>query len=389
MNRLPSSLFGFLLALLAPALATVLHVPDVQVYGVMPGVVWPAFTWANLRDEHYTADATQVFEQHMGLRGVYTYLGNSLRLHMLGETRPSYGPQVGKHGVIYHSEDLIFHSQRKAKLPSTADIQNVVHQVADLQRVLSARGQALVPVLTPGKGALYPHDMHDAQTFPVGANTRRESDVWVYDALRDALASEHVAYVDARARLTDGTFPVEQVWGREARHWTHFGACLIVRDVRVKYTQIAHKELPDYPCVLDQTRPQDMLHSDYDLWRLMNVWGHSPHANHEPNVVHPGIGDGAAGPSLFTIGTSFFETIAWDAVYSQAFKRVQMNYYNRRIFRVYPDGEELVVQPHTEAWRSATQGHDLYVLDMFEVYFPGTYLKDFVTEFGQDLGAQP
>ena len=386
----PLSWIGFGAVILAPLFAMLCRAPDMQIFGVMPGVTWPELSWRNVASEHYAHTATDVFEQHMGLRGVYTHLGNSVRYHAFGETRPSYGPQVGQGGVLFHSEDLIFYSQKKALLPSTNELNENVKTLAKLQRDLAQRGQALVPVLTPGKAALYPSQMKPSQRLDSArADGRPESDVWVYDALTSALEAAGVRYVDARALLTRGPYPVERVWGREGRHWTHFGACIVVRDVRVKYTEVTQKPLADYPCVLDASSSQDMLHSDYDLLRLMNVWGVPPHSASEPNVVHPGIGAGATGPSLFTIGTSFFETLAWDAAYSQSFRSVQMNYYNRRIFHVFPEGEALVALPHSEAWRAATHGKDLYVLDMFEVYFPGAYMKEFLTEFGADMGPPP
>lgn len=386
MARLPSALFGFGVAIAAPLVALALHAPDVHAFGVMPGAAWPALNWKTLTSEHYAHDATEAFEREMGLRGLYTYLGNTARFKLLGETRATYGAQVGLRGVLYHSEDLVFHSRLASQLPSANEVQEVVASIAQLQRRLAERGQALVPVLTPGKAALYPHDMGARWQLPVGSP--RPADTMVYDTLRAALAEQHVQYVDARALLTNGKYPVEVMWAREARHWTHFGGCLVVQEVRVHYTKLTAKPLRDYPCDMVAHPRSGILHDDYDLLRLVNAWGVPIYSPTEPDVNHPWDLPNPGGPSLMTVGTSFFGTLAWDATMSQEFGPVHMNYYNNVVFPL-PKGDEVRAPAHTDAWRAVTHKKDLYILDMFEVYFPGAYLKAFVKELGDELGPLP
>lgn len=388
MNRpkFPLSLLGFGVAALLPGLAMLFGAPDVQIFGVMRHPDWPTLSWASLSEDRYAHEATEAFESKFGFRGAATYIDNTLRLKLLGETKPSYGPQRGKEEVLYHSEDLVFFSKYDDQLPSKEEVGAVAHDIGALQRMLAKRGQALVPVLVPGKGALYPAQVSDAWKFPVGEP--RPADVRVYDTLRAALADEQVQYVDARALLLSPEHPIERMWGREARHWTHFGGCLTMQRVRDVYTALVGTKLADYPCQLKEHERDGILHDDYDLLRLVNAWNVPMYSPTEPDVFRQWDAPPTPGPSVMTIGTSFFGTLAWDATVSQQFGPVHMNYYNKQMFAL-PKGEGKSFKAHTDEWRASVHGKQLYILDMFEVYFPGAYLKEFVKELSEEPGPPP
>ena len=166
--QIPFSLSLFSLVALAPLLATWAHVEDERLWGSLKNAEWPAIRWSALRSGEFAEQYTDAFESHLGLRGWATYADNTARRKLLGASKPSADAQLGEEGVLYHLDDLVHFSKRRAQLPSTEDIASTLDTLASLQRRMASRGQALIPVLVPGKGSLYPSQVPRGYQFPFG-----------------------------------------------------------------------------------------------------------------------------------------------------------------------------------------------------------------------------
>jgi hypothetical protein len=360
--------------------------------GVTMAAPVPPLTLDAVTSERYQHGVTAWFERNLGYKSPTVHIDNSILFHVFGETKPGASVKIGNDGVLFVEDDLYYAAKyAEGLLPTAAQIDAFAARLAALQARLGADHRALVPVIIPSKVAVHPGAVPDAYHRDVG--TPRPVDVLVYAELRRALDRHAVAYVDARALLTAPDLDPLLVWGRQARHWTHYAACLTMHEVAAVYRARTGRPLGDYPCVLGPPRPFDPFHPDYDLYRLLNVWGLAWAPEPPPDVEMPEPAPTAAEqPSVMIAGTSFVWQLVRDATRAGVFHAIYADYYHKTIF-IWPTSPRVVtrwllpangipLERGGAAWTDAAADRDLYVLDLFEGYL---LLGSYATEFLDDL----
>ncbi len=370
---------AFIAIMLAPLAAKRLGIADLPVYGALPPAPpRPQLTWSGLRDESYQTTYTAWFERHLGLRGYSTFVDNTVLYHVLDDTKPTAGIVVGDDDVLFLGDDLVyFNSTADAVAPGR--IARLATTIAEIQTRLAAEHRALVPIIVPSKTSIYPDKVPAGWTRDLGSP--RPTDDVVYHALRAALDARHVIYVDARDLLASSREPRAMLWPTTGRHWSQFGACLVLAEVGHRFTALTGRPL-DLACTprLVETSKD---HDDLDLALLLDAWwlsGPDQAIETEPQPARSG-----PRPSLMLAGTSFCWNLMRVALRSHQVD-ASLNYYDATLYL----GASLAksdLHATPTAWLDAVRGKDLYVIDLFEPYIgpPDSTIEQFPTELAREL----
>jgi hypothetical protein len=352
--------------------------------GVVATRARPTPSAASFVSEQFQKDFTAWFETRLGFKNYAVFADNSLLYHLFGETKHGARVVIGHDGVLYEMDDLWYYSRPASALPAPGTIDAYAAKLARLQAALAARGKAFVPVIIPSKTSVYRNEVPPGWVLPLGQP--RPTDDHVYGALVRALSAHGVRHVDAREMITTTLEPRALMWGPEARHWSEYAACLVMRDVFAHRAALLSMPPIDYPCPVTMTRTGPE-HVDLDLWRLLNVWGVS-RAAQVPSVASPSQLRGHR-PGILLVGSSFCWTLLREAERSGLFGELEMNYYNKT-FIAWPADVRVPAEPHTPAWREATFEKDVIVLDLFETYLfvPDGYSMQFVDQVGAALAGK-
>jgi hypothetical protein len=365
-----------------PLAVMALHLRDHEIFGALPPANKPALSLDRFRSEDYQKEFTAWFESRLGWKGNAIKTDNALLYHVFRDTKPGSAVAIGRRGVLFKDEDIAYYNKDGAQLPSHARLDEMARRIAALQALLRKYGRALVPVLVPSKTSLYRDEIKPEWTRAHGQP--RPTDRSVYRAMIAALDAHQVSYVDARALLTAPGIPREAVWGRFARHWSTYGACLTMQQVVRAYTSLTGKAVA-YECKLAHAR-RPPSHDDFDLWNLLNMWK-PPRINRVVAVVeHDPPLDGAVKPSVMCVGTSFCWNIMRDAAASLRFSAIHMDFYHNTLV-AWPENTSVPVQRGSKDLGDAFLGKDLYVLDLFETYLQpaNTYIDEFLDQVGTEL----
>jgi hypothetical protein len=352
----------------------------------------PQLDWSGLTSERFQIDFTKWFDDHIGYRGTSVRADNAILLHVFGETRPGSDVKLGKDGVLFQSDDLYFATKYRAGLtPTLEQMDAFAARLARVQATLRASHRALVPVLSPAKTAMFPDAIPPRWDRDVGSP--RPTETLVSDAFRAALDRHGVVYVDGFAVLTDPALDRALVWGRGARHWSHYGTCHVMARVAEAYRTLTERPIGAYPCQLEAVAVGPIWHSDYDLYRLLNTHAAPPRgpipimAAAPPSKVHR--------PATLIAGTSFIWMLVRDANRSRVFGHIHASYYAKTLFdwaedrstaTAWDEPKGVTLDPTTPRFREAMVGKDLYVLDLFEAYLiVGSYAADFLDQLEPTL----
>jgi hypothetical protein len=361
-----------------PFVAMKLHAGDHAIAGRLPPAPYPQRSFAALKNETFQRAYTDWFESKLGFKGYAIATDNSILFHLFHETKPGSAVKLGDDGVLFNDEDTAYYNKNGAWLPAPPRVDQLATKIAALQSQLRARGRALVPVLTPTKTTVYRDKIADQWRRPLGEP--RPSELTIYEAFRRALIAKHVEFVDARAMLLSGQLARDDVWRPYARHWSDYGACVVMKAVAARYAALTDRAPLPYDCTLAR-QEQPLTHDDFDLWRLLNIWSPPEPDRVEPVAIHSDHSPVAAPPNLLVIGTSFCWNLMRDAGKARVFGTVHMDYYDKTLVP-WPDGAWSQVQPGTPEWRRVFLGADLYVFDLFEGYLlspDDTYVDTFLS----------
>lgn len=348
------------------------------VNGALPREDWPRLRLAAVLDESFQRDATRSFESDGRLFGYQVYLDNTFLYRVFGETRVGARVRLGRDPrVLFIDEDIEYLNQRERNLPTAEDVDALAARIAHVQALFRARGQALVPVIGPAKTTVY-RDAVDPRWVRFATPTL--SDVVVYQGLVAAFAVHGVVYVDMRAELTSGAYARADLWAPSGRHWSDYAACLTLAQVVGQQARLLERAPMPYPCVLGH-RHANSGHDDFDLWRLLNVWGARPARFDIPFAVHEPVGPAVEPrPRALFIGTSFNYELVRDAAASHRFGAIHLHYYDTRMI-AWPEETSVPMVAGSPGWRAQLADSDLVVLDMMEVaVFSGqAYLDTFLS----------
>ena len=368
---------AYLAVLILPVALTVAGVTQF-VSGALPPDRRPAVRLGAILDESFQRGTTRWLENHRRLFGFPVYVDNSALYHLFGETRVGARVRLGRDPrVLFVDEDVEYLDLREHNLPTADAVDALAARIASVQARLRARGQALVPVIAPAKTSVY-RDQVDPRWLRFAGRT--PSDVEVYDRLTAALTAHGVAFVDMRAGLTRGAHPRAEVWAPTARHWSDFAACLTLAEVVGVRARLLDRPPTPYPCVLGHRRA-DRRHDDFDLWRILNVWGARPPTFDVPFAIHAPPAAGEARTAALFVGTSFNLALVRDAAASERFGAIHLHWYDSRMI-AWPEDVSVPTAAGAPAWRDQLVDSDLIVLDLMEaaLYSGHVYVDNFLTE---------
>ncbi len=348
----------YLAIAIMPYVATKLHWEDHPTWGRLPPSPRPHVTFQTVRDESYQKAYTTWFESKLGLKGYSIATDNSILYHVFGETKPGAPVLVGKHGVLFHMEDIGHYNKDGYWLPEPPRVATLADRIAAQQQRLRAEHRAFVPVIVPTKTAFYRDEIPALAKRSLG--DPRPSDTRIYEAFKRALDERHVLYVDARAMMLASDQPRDVLWGADARHWSHYTACLVMRDVAQRYTELSGHAMP-YSCALTYSA-SSIEQDDFDLLQLLNIWQLPALPPIVPAARHDPVQREAAPPSVLFVGTSFCWAILHDAELAGTFGAISLDYYDKTLIS-RPDDHRTPVEADTPRPQA-----DLIVLDLFEGY---------------------
>ncbi|MGN6108560.1 MAG: alginate O-acetyltransferase AlgX-related protein [Kofleriaceae bacterium] len=347
-----------------PVIAMLGELRDRRLDGAIPPAPRPSPTFSAIQREQFQHDFTAWFESSQGFRNYAIYLDNTALYHAFGETKPGSNVRIGGQGVLYERDDVTFFNKTAEMLPTDDQLDQLAAQLARVQQRLRERGQALVPVVVPSKTSVWRDAVPARWTRELGAT--RPSDL-LHGRLLAALATHQVAHVDALQILTTPGIPRERLWGADARHWSSYGACLVLHAIVELHRELAAASAPpEAPCGWELRRVR-RSHDDFDLLRLLNAWGVPRAAPLTPIALHTPPPPGTRTARAMFISTSFGWQLLREADASRRFSATWIDYYDKTLFG-YPAQIEFPVRAHEPLWRLAMMYDDLYVIELFEPY---------------------
>lgn len=344
-----------------PAIAMIFGWPDRPLTGALAPAPMPALSFEAVKTEKFQHETTKWFEQSLGYRNHAIVVDNTLTYHLFGETKFLARVIVGRDGVLFERDDINFLNKAalaQDKLDSVAD------KVALLQTRLRARGRAFVPLLVPSKTSIYGDAVPERWQLQFDGPRPADS---LSERVRKAFDRRNIIYVDAGDVLRSPSTPRHLMWGRQARHWSDLGACLVLREIGVRVAELTGAPL-DIPCAYTLGRVL-RSHDDYDLLRLLNVW-RAHHDKQTAIVSYPAPGS-APRPSLTFIGTSFEWQLVRVAQETRRFGEIFLAYYNWILYAVTRRIEVENAEVGSPLWRDGLAAPDIYVYELFETYLLG------------------
>jgi hypothetical protein len=368
-----------------PALALAFGIHGRALRGTFKPTPVPSLTLGAVLHERFQAGLVAWFEANLGFKGNSIAFDSALLYRVFRETKPGSPVRIGRDGVLFIDEDINYYNKHGDALPTVAHVDEVVTQIARLQRRFAAEHRALVPVLIPAKTSVWRDAVPDNWTLPLG--DPRPSDLAVYRAFQAALVRHGVTFVDARAMFEAAAAPRTQLWGSDARHWSSYGACLAMQEVTRDVAALTGHPMT-YECTPTTIRGLPS-HADFDLWALLNAWKVHTAVREIPAVTHAAPATTEWLPSALIIGTSFCWGLLRDAEDSKRFGKLDMNYYDQT-FVHWPENVQGPIVAGTAEWNATTLGKDVYILDLFEGYLgaPDTYADKFLAELEHALPAR-
>jgi hypothetical protein len=376
---------AYLVLAAVPVLAMTFGIKGRALYGSLPPTQRPALALDAILAEKYQHALTGWFESNLGLKGTSIALDNAILYHVFGETRFGSTVQLGKDRVLFPQDDISFFNKHGPWITDPARVDRLAAQMATLQRSLSARGRALVPVLIPSKSTIWRDKLPDRWKMDLpeprpSDDTRR--------LIREALARHRVRYVDAIELLERSTASRNDLFGPDARHWTIYGACLALREAATLYAELSGKPRPPHGCELARSGPR--RHEDDDMLSLINTLWVRPGHRQQSLVRHPPPPpDAGEKPSMLITATSFGWTLMFDAEDSKLYGPIHLNYYNNTF--AAQDGARTEVQAGSPSWRAIVMEKDYHLLDLFESYLasPDAYVETFLRDILAEIGEAP
>lgn len=369
------------LVALVPVVGMLLHAPDALLFGVEAegAAPFPSIGYAEWRDEKLQPTFQTWFEAHIGFRGAMVRTDNTVQQFVFDQTKPGSDTVIGKKGVLFFRDDLTYAGTRSDDLPAAlSQVDRLTRGIGSVHQKLTARGKHLVVIISPSKTGLYP----EAEPAPWIRGSKSHFDVDLHDALRAGLQRSGVPFADARAILSaTPTRDREITFPRDARHWSAFGACQVLREA-------LRPDVVVPSCDYDMIRHPREAHVDFDLYRLLNRWHPADAAWAEVPVVRPAVRSPRPGsPRLRTVivGTSFMWMFA-DLLRPLVDLPVIALFYNKTAFELGEVHRRLgPVDPSTPEWVDWVLDRDLYILDVLETYADRPQMIEFVETLDQRL----
>jgi hypothetical protein len=360
-----------------PVIGAVVHAPDVQLFGVEPPAPLPELRLADWRSETFQPALQKWFESHIGLRGAMIRTDNTAYLAVGGEKHQAL-VIAGDDGTLFYRDSLLHLNTPPKVMPVIGeDIERIAGHLASIRRKLESRGQKLAVVIVPNKSML----SYDA--VPARFRPPVRVDLEIHAAMRASLARSDVPFVDANEVFARSHGDEREVlFPRTARHWTRYGACVIL-----------HEALPagigPESCAYDLRSASRLESPDYDLWRLRDLWRPALTPATVPTLrMPPSPAEEARAklPRVLFVGTSFMLTFG--EVMQPYVGSALALYYDKTFFDVTHE-ERLQLEPAPRSsplWASYVLDRDVYVIELIDEYIWMDFQRTFLETFDERLG---
>ncbi len=354
------------------------RVEDAKLNGVEAAAKRPELTWQTARAEGFQKDFTAWFEQHWGLRGYAVRTDNTIVKALFHEVRAGQAT-ILEGGLLMSREDLNYVNRDDPPGPTVA----YAKKIARVQAGMRDRNVVVIPVLIPAKTSFF------RESIPRSWQRRGAfglSDENLYRTFVRTLRELHVAFVDARELLSDGS--PDHVFASPGRHWRLSAGCRTLQAA----VDAARPDLPEigtdqFDCTTHINHDADVEEEDYDLFRLLNVWEDKP-AGVNVEVLSATSAPASLRVSTVFVGTSFVWKFVRIAKQLEVLRPALFYSYNSSVV----DGDTLFifkkVEPFTDAWRKDTLGKRLIIVGILETYLP-TDGNQFFTELEEELDVLP
>jgi glyoxylase-like metal-dependent hydrolase (beta-lactamase superfamily II) len=383
--RLLANIAAYLALALLPIIAMLSGVVGPRLYGVVEKAPAPELSFDAVWAERFQHRAADWFQHGLGLRGYSIQIDSGILYHAFGETKHGSTVLIGEDDTLFIADDLNYFNKYGVAVTGSPYLDELAGKLAALQQAMARQGKALVPVIVPSKTSIYRDKVPAQWTAELGEP--RPTDLETYNGLVLALAAHGVRYVDARKLLSTHPEPRHLLWGPQARHWSRYGACLVLSQVATAYAELTGEPRPPHDCTLKMERVTKRSTADLDLLALMNAkytkptYPEAAAAHYEPAPPGPR-------PRVVMNGTSFCWELASQAEESGRWGEVHLNYYNNAFYEVAGLRKEHKLEVGSPFWRTAILDKELYVLDLFEGYLMGgVYIDGFLKDATEALTA--
>lgn len=306
---------------------------DVRLAGVENRAAMPPLTWQNWFNGEFSRAFPTWFDQRIGLRGWLVKSGNQAGYALFRRTVRSANQNVviGSNYWLYE-RIYVQHYLRRIGIRDAVRT-NFVHELAALDRALTARGIGLVVVVAPSKVEINPeHLPADMRRDPRQAGGLTNA----YEALLPAMLAEGIRIVDGHRLFADSKADHPPLFAPGGTHWNGYGAQLAVQAL---FESLRHQpggsRLPLPRVVGAEWGPAEG--TDLDLRRLLNLWWCEPGG--PPEVPYPRLSVAPSLPAgelpvqrVLIVGDSFSYQFVDALAQTRLVREVELLYYFKRRF---------------------------------------------------------
>jgi SGNH hydrolase-like domain, acetyltransferase AlgX len=341
-----------------------------------------------VRAETFQRGFTAWFEQGYGLRATATRLDNSVGFYVFQETRPEKPVKVGRHNVLFLDEQV-------ASWNTRADERAGSEAFARLAKIaqdgLAARGKAMVVMALPAKPPFYPGSFPESYSLPLGA--QRPSEVLGYSPYIEALRRHGVDVVDGRALAERFRATPELVYSPQGRHINKPFVCIVLDEAfALARARLPGVSIPVLDCRFREYMPGNIDPEEFDLLRVMNVWGTKAYVQVTEMVTVEETVPLAQRPPTLLVGSSFSWGMMTEAERNHALGRMHLFYYNTTVVDPGDETQAATMYPvpraGTEAWQRLVMEKTLFLFPVPPEYIP-VHNSDFLMQLVDALGLDP
>ncbi len=356
--------------------------PERKLRGASREITPPVWDWREFRRGKLQAGFDAWYSAHLGLRTHAIVGDNTLVYRLFGESPAQSRVVVGKDDVLFIDEDIDYFNLAETR--PAAERQAIVSLLIDFRAALQKEGKDVLVLFSPCKGSLY------ADKIPVrwslAAGSQRPSEL-SSAALARVLEASGVPFADGRTILRAASQRTERelLYAPRGRHWTEYGACLVMRAGIAKLSPEMRARLNPIDCTGAYIGTATQRHSDNDLYRLLNMWNRAQDAlTGQQWRERPPRSPPPSAPRVLFVGTSFALQLIGVGKRHGLFENVQFFWYNDLLYQAGQPSSPKLPSPGSPAWKELVLAHDLFIFESPEMWghnvgiqFPAQYLDAF------------
>ena len=276
--------------------------PEAKIVGMIPAPK-PHLSWAGWFSGNLQEKSLTWFEQKAGFMNFLMKVDGQISYTFFHEASPGSNIIVGKENFLF--VDHYVRSSQDLHVRPVSNLEPMIRQLKELQKLLQKRGVSFVLVISPNKARVY------SEYVPSRYLVDKRKTKNTYDHSISLLKKHKINYVDGPEYFlrNKNTLP-HPLFPRSGVHWSYYGVCKFSQLVVQELEHQMSKNLGELICddVSTSTTP---IGSDGDLAELMNIWTFqslTSYPNFVPNVAVR-RDTGAFMPAMMYVGDSFTQTL--------------------------------------------------------------------------------